>query len=288
MKPSIIKLAILSIIATSSINMGMCSSPDPNFHIYLCLGQSNMEGATKAEPIDSLNIPERFRAMATVDFAKAGKMKGEWREAVPPLVRQENGLTLMDYFGRTMVDNLPDNVRVGVVPVAVGGCKIECLDKDYDPAELAESPDWFKNIMIQYDNKPYNRLVECARLAQKDGVIKGILLHQGESNNGDPQWPAKVNKIYDDLLADLGMEPGSIPLLAGEVVATEMGGCCGGMNAIINTLPETLPQAHVVSSADLPQVGDALHFTAEGYRELGIRYATTMLQTLGIDNPKTN
>ena len=39
--------------------------------------------------------------------------------------------------------------------------------------------------MKEYDNHPYTRLVECAKAACRDGVIKGILLHQGESNSGD-------------------------------------------------------------------------------------------------------
>ena len=103
-----------------------------------------------------------------------------------------------------MVANLPENVRVGVVPVAIGGANIVHLDKDFDPASIANEADWYKSFMAAYDNEPYKRLVECARIAQKDGVIKGILLHQGETNNGDQTWPAKVKKIYEDLLADIG------------------------------------------------------------------------------------
>lgn len=261
---------------------------DPNFHIYLCIGQSNMEGNARVEQMDRKDVPARFKVMSAVDFNNPKRTKGEWYVAVPPLVREHTGLTPADYFGRTMVDNLPENVTVGVIPVAVGGCKIEHLSKDYDPASVASEAEWFQGFMKAYDNKPYDRLVECAKKAQKDGVIKGILLHQGESNNGDKQWPAKVKKVYDDLLADLGLEPNSIPLIAGEVVSSEKGGICGGHNAIINTLPETLPTAHVVSSAGLPQRGDGLHFTAYGYRELGSRYAKEMLKTMGIDDPKLN
>ena len=53
--------------------------------------------------------------MAAVDFPDKGRVKGSWYAAVPPLVRHYTGLTPMDYFGRTMVGNLPDNVTVGVV-----------------------------------------------------------------------------------------------------------------------------------------------------------------------------
>ncbi len=271
-----------SVALASTMSM---QATDPNFHIYLCLGQSNMEGNAQVEPMDRQNVPERFQMMACVDFQNPERKQGEWYVAIPPLVREYTGLTPMDYFGRTMIDNLPENVKVGVVPVAIGGCKIEHLDKNYDPATLASEADWFRNFMKAYDNVPYARLLECAKKAQEDGVIKGILLHQGESNTGDPQWWTKVRKVYDDLLSDLSLEPNSIPLLAGEVVTSEMGGVCGSMNSIISNVPEDFKMAHYVSAADLPQKGDGLHFTAHAYRLLGCRYATEMLRTMGITDP---
>ena len=45
-------------------------------------------------------------------------------------------------------------------------------------------------------------------------------------------WP-RVPQLYDDLVGDLGLDPAQVPLLAGELVATEQGGKCGGMNDII-------------------------------------------------------
>lgn len=262
------------------------SKPDPNLWIFLCLGQSNMEGNAAVEPVDLKNVPDRFLLFPAVDFSSPVRTKGVWCDAVPPLVRENTGLTPIDYFGRTMVANLPDNVRIGVVPVAVGGANILHLDKDFDPATIEESPDWYKALIAPYDNMPYKRLVECARLAQRDGVIKGILLHQGETNNGDPKWCDMVKKVYDDLLSDLNLDAKDVPLLAGEVVSSEQGGACGGMNSIINRLPETIPTAHIISSANLPQKGDSLHFTAHSYRVLGCRYAAEMLTLLGITNPK--
>ncbi|MDE5872137.1 MAG: sialate O-acetylesterase [Muribaculaceae bacterium] len=260
------------------------NAQDPDFHIYLCLGQSNMEGNAQVEPLDRQNVPERFMVMATTDYSNPERKQGEWYVAVPPLVREYTGLTPMDYFGRTMVDNLPGNVKVGVVPVAIGGCKIEHLDKDYDASTLAGEADWFRNFMKAYDNAPYARLVECAKKAQEQGVIKGILLHQGESNTNDLQWWNKVQKVYDDLLSDLGLAPNSIPLLAGEVVTSEMGGVCGSMNNIISNVPDFFRMARSVSADKLPQKGDGLHFTAHGYRVLGTRYAAEMLRTMGIDD----
>ena len=47
------------------------------------------------------------------------------------------------------------------------------------------APEWVRSIINEYGGNPYTRLVQLARLAKYDGVIKGILLHQGESNVGD-------------------------------------------------------------------------------------------------------
>src|SRR5664279_4762372 len=105
-----------------------------------------------------------------------------------------------------------------------------------------------------------------AKLAQKDGVIKGILLHQGETNAGDTKWPSNVKTAYGNLLTDLNLNPDSVPLLAGEVVDAEQGGLCAAMNSIINTLPKTIPNAYVISSKGCTAQSDGLHFTSLGYR----------------------
>ncbi|MCU1675669.1 MAG: protein of unknown function acetylesterase, partial [Frankiales bacterium] len=98
-------------------------TPDPNFYIFVCFGQSNMEGFPGIPPEEKA-VDSRFRTLAAVDFANMRRKAGQWYDAVPPLCRDSCGLSPVDYFGRTMVANLPKNVRVGVVVVAVGGCKI--------------------------------------------------------------------------------------------------------------------------------------------------------------------
>jgi len=113
-------------------------------------------------------------------------------------------------------------------------------------------------------------------------VIKGILLHQGETNTGDGQWPAKVKRIYDNIIADLSLDPKQVPLLAGEVVHADQGGICASMNTIINKLPKTLPNSYVISSSGCKDTTDNIHFSSVGYRELGKRYANKMLSLQGI------
>jgi hypothetical protein len=142
-----------------------------------------------------------------------------------------------------------------------------------------------KNIIKIYGGNPYRHLVDTARLAQKDGVIKGILLHQGESNNNDQQWPIKVQGIYNSLLTDLNLKPDEVPLLAGGLVPVDQKGACASMNKIIAELPQTIPTAHFVPSDGCQGRPDHLHFTAAGYRELGTRYGWKMLSLLGYKAP---
>jgi hypothetical protein len=258
-------------------------SQDPDFYIYLCLGQSNMEGAGAIETVDK-TVDSRFKVMEAVDCSNLGRTKGKWYTAVPPLTRCYTGLSPVDYFGRTMVANLPANIKVGIINVSVGGCKIELFDKvNYTTYLSTVTEDWFKNIVAEYSGNPYTRLVEMAKLAQKDGVIKGILLHQGESNTGDSQWPTKVKGVYNNLIADLGLDPTKVPLLAGEVVNADQGGVCASMNSIIAKLPQTIPNSYVISSSKCTDQADNIHFNSAGYRKFGTRYAIKMLSLLGVE-----
>ena len=263
-------------------------SQDKNFYIFVCFGQSNMEGFPGVEEQDKKNVDDRFQVLAAVDFPNLDRVKGKWYTAVPPLCRPHTGLSPVDYFGRTMVANLPQNIKVGVVVVAVAGCKIELFEKDKYKAYADSAPSWMKSIIKQYDGNPYQYLVDMARLAQKDGVIKGILLHQGESNPNDSTWALKVKGIYDNLIKDLNLNSEKVPLLAGEVVNADEQGACAPMNKIIDKLPDTIPNSYVISSAGCPaRQQDHLHFTAEGYRILGTRYAEKMLPILGYKVIKT-
>ncbi len=270
-KSILVTLLLMATITTFSQN--------PDFHIYLCFGQSNMAGASRAEAQDS-TVDARFQMMAAMDCPDKGRVMGNWYTATPPICDCKAGISPADYFGRTLIENLPANIKVGVINVSVGGCKIELFDKENYSSYVATAPHWMVGWITNYGGNPYGRLVDMARLAQKDGVIKGILLHQGESNPNDTLWAKKVKDIYDNLMADLNLNPAEVPLIAGELLSAEFNGKCHGFNQFINLLPEVIPNAHVVSSAGCSGAPDGLHFTAEGYRILGKRYGEKMLQIL--------
>ena len=110
---------------------------DPNFYIFLCFGQSNMEGAARPEAQDLKSPGPRFLWMPAVDYPATDKLPvrkmGEWCEAIPPLCRPNTGLTPADWFGRTLVASLPENIKIGVIHVAIGGIDIRGFLPDSIP-----------------------------------------------------------------------------------------------------------------------------------------------------------
>lgn len=257
----------------------MKAQVDPKFHIYLCFGQSNMEGGVPAESVDMEYVDPRFKVLAT-DATNENRTMGNWYTAYPRIVGL-GGLCPLDYFGRSMVAALPADYKVGVVPVASGGVDIRAFfpDTGEDFIFYTENPK-----VAKYDCKLYERLINMARIAKQSGVIKGILMHQGEANDNETrdEWLGWVKYVYDRLISDLNLNAAEVPLLAGEVVGKAEGGAAYNHNEIIAKLPEVIPTAHVISSAGCPNgcPGD-LHFSALGYRMLGKRYALKILELSG-------
>ena len=261
----------------------MQAAVDPNFYIFLCFGQSNMEGAARPEAQDLKSPGPRFLLMPAVDFPEQGRKMGEWCEASAPLCRPNTGLTPADWFGRTMVASLPENIKIGVIHVAIGGIDIKGFLPDSIKSYVKRAPQWMKGMLEAYNNNPYERLVTLAKKAQKDGVIKGILMHQGETNTGNPKWAGMVKQVYDNLCGDLQLKPEEVNLYAGNIVQAEGKGVCIGCKKQIDELPNTLHTAQIISSDDCTNGPDRLHFDAAGYRELGCRYAEAVARHLGFE-----
>ena len=270
------------------VSTAHAQKPDPNFYIFLCFGQSNMEGAARPEAQDLKSPGPRFLWMPAVDYPATETLPerkmGEWYEAIPPLCRPNTGLTPADWFGRTLVASLPENIKIGVIHVAIGGIDIKgFLPDSIDNYVKTKAPGWMKGMLEAYDNNPYKRLVTLAKKAQKDGVIKGILMHQGETNTGDPQWAGMVQQVYDHLCSDLQLKPEEVNLYAGNIVQAGGQGVCIGCKKQIDELPQTLHTAQVISSDDCTNGPDRLHFDAAGYRELGCRYGEAVARFLGYE-----
>lgn len=275
------KTIFLSVIGMVTVSEAK-AEVDPNFYVYLCIGQSNMEGQGQIYSADK-KVDERFLMMSPIDFG--GRKKGVWQKAVPPLCRYNTGLCPADYFGRTMLEHLPENVRIGVINVSVAGCGIDLFHPENCDTYIKNwaKEGWQIERVNAYDRIPLQKLLDAAKLAQQDGVIKGILLHQGETDAYNDQWLTKVKRVYENILEQLSLSADSVPLIAGEAVGSDQNGQCASANTTINKLPKKISTAHVVSSKGCTAQSDHLHFSSAGYRELGKRYAEKMLELMGID-----
>jgi hypothetical protein len=241
---------------------------DPNFYVFLLIGQSNMEGQPKAEAADLTSDP-RVKVLAYDDCPNLSRKYNEWTTAAPPLHSCYAGVGPGDGFGKALAAAYP-NATIGLVPCAIAGVDIDFFRKGVTSARRSE-------FRIPPDNHwtgAYEWVIERARIAQKSGVIRGIIFHQGESDTGQSVWVDKVKEMVTDLRADLGL--GDVPFIAGELL---YGGCCASHNPIIQRLSSAITNAHVISASGL--VGtDTAHFDLAGQRTLGSLYGQKMIELL--------
>ena len=234
------------------------AAPDPNFHIYIAYGQSNMGGTADAQSADKAENP-RFKIFATQKCSGKGRNTlGEVYPAVPSLFNCGNTISIADWFGRTIADSMPD-VTIGIIPVAVGGASIKLFDQDQYASYLAGAESWLQNYAKEYasDGNVTKTIIDIAKKAQEKGVIKGFIFHQGETDGGYSDWPKIVKKTRDDILKALDMSSDTVPFVAGFFVS-----------ALCHT--EGLGGNGV----------DRYHFNHDAYVEFGKRYAEQMLKAV--------
>lgn len=306
-----------------TVNSGS-SGANSNFHIYIAFGQSNMQGPGAIETVDKGNVTERFKILNVIadTYAEERREKGLWYTAAPPLIIPDSGLinylgipiglSPVSNFGWTLTQSprVPANVTIGVIAVAHGDLGLAAFSKSNSIVQgyyngsasstVKQGIDRYRAYSTNgngYDGL-YQAIVQNAKIAQETGVIKGIIVHQGESgiaNSGTISgytWGSMFKAIYDDLLEDLELAPNSIPIIAGqtyggrEPASTGGSGNTGGALASEEALRTAtgLANAHLISSAGLPGrtnlqgAYDYTHFSAAGIRGLGENYANKMIE----------
>lgn len=264
---ALMKQYLLGMITTFPGASVQPQDPDPQdpqeakFHCFLLLGQSNMAGYAKTEAADKVEDP-RVLVLGYDNNAALGRVTDQWDVACPPLhPAWLDCIGPGDWFGKTMIQKVPQGDTIGLIPCAISGEKIETFLKN--------------------GGSKYNWIVNRAKLAQqKGGVIDGIIFHQGESNNGDTSWNGKVKTLVEDLRKDLNL--GNVPFIAGELLYS---GSCAGHNTLVNQLPSQISNCYVVSAdglvVDPSDTQYRLHFSHDSSVTLGKRYAEKMCQALG-------
>jgi hypothetical protein len=118
-------------------------------------------------------------------------------------------------------------------------------------------------------------MVDRAKEAQKLGRIRGILLHQGESdyNKGlGAEWLDKLAAVVADLRADLKLGE-EVPFLAGQIPP----GNYSGHNVYVDQVPSKIPNSAVIS-AQGTAIHDVAHFDQKSARLMGERYAAKLIE----------
>lgn len=232
------------------------SKPDPDFHLYLLVGQSNMAG----------------RGVITAEYQNSSQpnvlmldKEGKWVTASHPLhfdkpARAGVGPGLA--FGLEMAKADP-SVRIGLIPCAVGGTAIE----SWEPGAKDRVTEVY----------PYDDAVARLRTGMKNGVIKGIIWHQGEANS-TPERSAGYLEKLGSLIGRLRQVAGdtSLPFVAGELGRYRDNYHL--VNDQLKQLPGKVKNTALASSEGLVHKGDKTHFDAASATELGKRLAAKMIQ----------
>ena len=278
------KKTLIALAATAALLSSCTEKPVPQKHLFLAIGQSNMVGKGVVSPEDN-DVSPRFLNLASTKTED--REIGEWRVARPgncrPGYEYPNYVSLTDHFGKTLLEYLPEIDSIGVLQVAVDGCPMRLFDPDQykgfvDSCQL----DWMNGQLDAYDRQPYERLISLAKKAQSEGwVIRGILVHQGETDAYSDYWPKETDKVYRNLLNVLNLNADSVPLIAGEAIGIDQNGVCAHCNPTIDRLHDFVPTGWTVSAYGCEKGPDNLHFSAAGYHRLGRRYAIKWLQLNG-------
>jgi len=254
---------VISCIIMLSCSSGMRSGDSTaidkeDFHLYLLIGQSNMAGRGAIGAEDKQVHPRVFTLTK----------ENTWAPAAEPIHFDKDiagvgpGLT----FGKTMADHKPD-VRIGLIPCACGGSSIS----------VWKAGEWFE----QTQSYPYDDAVKRAKIAMKDGVLKGILWHQGEGDSSEESAGLYQHRL-DVFILTLRNELGSpdVPFIAGEMgdffVSTRAEAII--VNDALVRLPQRVGITAFVNSDGLTAKEDGVHFNADSARELGRRYAGAMIR----------
>lgn len=233
----------------------LTSTPaDTNFHLYLLVGQSNMAGRGKLDAMSKIVDSAIFAFDST----------GRWVYAVDPVHfdKPVAGVGPGISFAKAMLTDTHDSsIRIGLIPCAVGGTSIDLwFEGQRDPVTQSH---------------PYDDAIRRAKAAMEDGLLKGIIWHQGEADNTPEKavdYLERLLAVIQNFRADIGVE---VPFILGETgYFTDV----QIINDIIQEVPKHMEKVVVVKADGLTDMGDKLHFDAYSAREFGKRYAEAMKQ----------
>ena len=282
----ILLVPVIAALAASSLNAAV----DSTLHHYLLFGQSNMAGGGSGiafgtgGPTDTVipadcDTTSRIKVLSfctcsakySADCPKytQSRTTDTWYTAFPPLHICQEGISPGDWFAKTMLDSVREDIKIGLIPCALSGQALSVFVKGGSGFKL---PTWAHPTLG--DSSPYAWMIKRCKQAQQTGVIKGMLLHQGESGPGAPTWNNMAKAIFDSLKKDLGL-PSTTPVVVGELRADNY---AAFNRDAVDAFAKSYTNCGLASSTGCAvQSDDGFHFAAAGMRELGKRYAIALL-----------
>ena len=253
-KPLLLGLAA-TIAIFSSATAQNSLPPKENFDLFLPVGQSNMAGRGKVTEADQ----------APVDCLLMFNAEQEWVPAVDPLHFDKPkiaGVGLGRTFGIEIAKTSPGKV-IGLIPCAVGGTGFDVWKPGARDSATKTHP--WDDAMVQ------------AKAALKDGTLRGILWHQGESDSNPEKSVGYEAKLHD-LIVRFRTELGApdVPFIVGQLGKFD-GKPWTDARYVVDKAHQDLPSkvaaTAFVSADGLVDGGDKTHFDAESMRKFGLRYA---------------
>lgn len=221
--------------------------------VFLLAGQSNMAGRGLVEPQDTI---ANARILTINRDNKVVVAKEPLHYYEPTRTGLDCGLS----FARTLLEHVPKDVSLLIVPVAVGGSSIQQWLGDSTWREV----------------KLLSNARDKIAAAKKIGVFKGILWHQGEANATSAveaeAHPARLALLADMLRSTIGNT--ETPFMVAEL------GSFSKTPELFETLNQQLMKfttndkySALIETSDLHHKGDNLHFDGPGQRKMGERFA---------------
>lgn len=229
-----------------------------NLWVFILAGQSNMAGRGIVEPQDT--IPS--------DRVLTINKKSEIILAKEPLHFYEPTMAGLDCglsFGKELVEHLPDNVSVLLLPIAVGGSSIQQW--------LGDST--FRNVPL------YTNFKEKVRIGKNYGTIKGILWHQGENDaitqETIDQYQARLAELVQNFRNTVGNQ--MLPIIIGKLGSFSKNNInWQQINQQIERYVTSDKNALLIETSDLKDKGDLVHFSSNGLRKMGKRFSNAYLE----------
>jgi beta-glucuronidase len=219
--------------------------------LYLLVGQSNMAGRAPVDAVSKEADPHIFMLDKENNWVPA---TDPMHFDKPAVVGVGPGLS----FAKQLLV-IGGHRTIGLIPCAVGG----------SPIRVWEPDSTYLNGL-----HPYDDAIRRAGTALQKGTLRGIIWHQGESDNNPAAaavYMEKLKALIERLRRDLGQP--DLPFVAGEIGyfnTTTL------INKVLDSLPDVVPNTAVVNAEGLTDKGDSVHFDTRSARELGRRYAQAM------------